>query len=157
MKIEHWSVMTHSTCTIPKTEIQLTTKTEIQITTTDDIDTKKFMDYVRAYNDGSDPEEYEQFKSAAKEQEKLRDSFRGYSPEMIYDTCTELYGKLKAPDQGKLWDRKRFTVGLDILRQYSIFWTPPHLEPEQSAQQKPEDIPPEGKWCGSVFHSQPDE
>lgn len=131
MKIDGWEIKQESSVMIHDR-----VSTQILVVTHDNIaNTKALLSYLEAYDpastDPSDASECAELRRAKEENEKLYEYFRGFTPEQIVEECNELYAKQSKPSyEQSIVDRKRFIVGLDILRKYNIYWTPPKKEDE---------------------------
>ena len=130
MNIKGWEIKQESTM------IHGQVSTQILVVTHDHIaNAKALLTYLEAYDpastDPSDVGECAELRRAKEENEKLHTYFRGFTPEQIVEECNELYAKQSKPHyEQSIVDRKRFVVGLDILRKYNIYWTPPKEEDE---------------------------
>lgn len=130
MKIKGWEIKQESTL------VHGQVSTQILVVTYDDIaNTKALLEYLEAYDPTcmsmSDNGTFTELRRAKEESEELHEYFRGFTPEQIVEECNELYAKQSKPSyEQSIVDRKRFSVGLDILRKYNIYWTPPKEEDE---------------------------
>ena len=130
MKVRNWEIKQESTL------VHGEVSTQILVVTHDHIaNTKALLEYLEAYDPTcmsmSDNSTFAELRRAKEEDEKLHAYFRGFTPEQIVEECNELYAKQSKPSyEQSIVDRKRFIVGLDILRKYNIFWTPPKKEAE---------------------------
>ena len=133
MKIENWQINQSSTGMLDKS-----VRTEISIVTTDDIDRETFLEHIKLYDKSAaepiDPHFYQRMKKFADEDEKLHDFYRGRHPEQIKKVCDEIYEKIhklvgsniRSPQVN--WEYRKLSVGIEILRGYNIWWTPPTEE-----------------------------
>ena len=116
--------------------------TQVSVSTYDDIDAKKLIEWIKAYNPELDLDEYKTLIKAKEEDVKHHDFFRGRSPEQIVQCCNDLYDAIQREKPGSVYNRKRLKVGIEILQGYNIFWTPPR----NNSMQTIVDI------CGSTFN-----
>lgn len=133
MKIENWHINQSSTGMLDKP-----VRTEISIVTTDDIDRETFLEHIKLYDkslaESIDPYVYQRMKKFADDDEKLHDFYRGRNPEQIKEVCDEIYEKIhkfvgrniRSPQVN--WEYRKLSVGIEILREYNIWWTPPTEE-----------------------------
>ena len=130
MKIRNWEIKQEST------PVHNEVLTQILVVTADHVaNTKALLEYLEAYDPAcmsmSDNGTFAELLRAKEESEKLHEYFRGFTPEQIVEVCNELYAKQRKPSyEQSIVDRKRFSVGLDILRKYNIYWTTPKEEAE---------------------------
>ena len=132
MKIEGWSI--HQTKT--GTEISdNTVRTEFSFVTNDDIDRDTFLDHIRLYDKSTtepfDLDFYLSMKKFAEEDKELHEFYTGKSPSQIKEICDEIYHRIhKFLEQYKRspqinWEYRKLNTGIEILRVYNIWWTPP--------------------------------
>lgn len=130
MKIENWCI-NQSSAGMRGTPV----RTEVSFVTNDDIDRDTFLEHIKLY-DGTtatpiDLDFYRRMKKFAEDDEKLHDFYRGRRPEQIevicntiYDRIHELVGRnVRSPQVD--WEYRKLSVGIEILRAYNIWWTPP--------------------------------
>ncbi len=120
MKLENWNV--HQTESVANEGSIIT---QVSVWTYDDIDARKLIEWIKAYNPEFDLDEYNTLIKAKEEDIKLHDFFRGRSPEQIVQCCNDLYEAIQREKPGNVYNRKRLKVGIEILQGYNIFWTPP--------------------------------
>lgn len=73
---------------------------------------------------------YLRMKKFADEDEKLHDFYRGKSPSQIFLICNGIYDRIhelvgrnvRSPQVN--WEYRKLSVGIEILRDYGIWWTP---------------------------------
>lgn len=120
MKLENWDI--HQTESVANEGSIIT---QVSVSTYDDIDAKKLIEWIKAYDTEVDMEEYRSFMKAKEEDAKLHDFFRGRSPGQIFQYCNDTYKTIQGEKSGSVYDRKRLKIGIEILQGYGIFWTPP--------------------------------
>ena len=134
MKIEGWRINQSS---IGKEMFDNTARTEVSFVTDDEIDRDTLLNYIRLYDKSTatpidiDLGFYQSMKKFAEEDEKLYKFYDGKSPSQIKEICDEIYNRIhkflehnmKSPQIN--WKYRQFTTGIDILRAYNIWWTPP--------------------------------
>lgn len=133
MKIENWCISQSSTGMLDKP-----VRTEVSFVTNDDIDSETFFEYIKLYDKSAaepiDPYFYQRMKKFADEDERLHDFYRGRRPDQIKEVCDEIYEKIhklvgtniRSPQTR--WEYRKLSVGIEILREYNIWWTPPTEE-----------------------------
>ena len=144
MKIENWHINQSSTGMLDKP-----VKTEISIVTTDDIDRETFLEHIKLYDksvaESIDPYVYQRMKKFADDDEKLHDFYRGRNPEQIKEVCDEIYEKIhklvgrniRSPQVN--WEYRKLSVGIEILREYNIWWTPPTKDENNTGEEDKKD------------------
>lgn len=135
MKIELWCFNQSSTGMLDNPA-----RTEVSFVTNDDVDRDTLLEHIKLYDRSTatpiDLDLYRRMKKFAEEDEKLHDFYRGKSPAQIrkicdgiYDIIHELVGSnIRSPQVN--WEYRKLSVGIEILRAYNIWWTPPELSEE---------------------------
>ena len=115
-------------------------RTEVSFVTNDDVDRDTLLDHIKLYDRSTstpiDLDFYQRMKKIAEEDEKLHDFYRGRSPEQIKEICDGIYDRIhelvgrnvRSPQVD--WDYRKLSVGIEILRAYNIWWTPPECRRE---------------------------
>ncbi len=124
MKIECWNINQSSEG-----------RTEFSFVTYDKIDRDTFLDHIKLYDKSTtepfDLRFYLSMKKFAEEDEKLYKFYDGKSPSQIKEICDEIYNRIhkflehNMKSQQINWKYRQLTTGIDILRAYNIWWTPP--------------------------------
>lgn len=135
MKIENWCINQSSTGMLDNP-----VRTEVSFVTNDDIDRDTLLEHIKIYDKSKtepiDMDFYFRMKKFANEDEKLHDFYRGRSPEQIKEICDGIYDKIhelvgrnvRSPQVN--WEYRKLSVGIEILRAYNIWWTPPECRRE---------------------------
>lgn len=133
MKIENWRINQSSTGML-----DTPVRTEVSFVTNDDIDRESFFEYIKLYDKSTaapfDADFYWRMKKFAEDDEKLHDFYRGRSPEQIKEVCDGIYARIhelvgrnvRSPQVR--WEYRKLSVGIEILREYNIWWAPPTEE-----------------------------
>ena len=136
MKIEFWNINQSSTGMSDDT-----VRTEVSFVTNDAIDRNTLLDHIKLYDRSTavsiDMKFYLRMKKFAEDDEKLHDFYRGKSPEQIKEICDGIYDRIhelvgrnvRSPQVN--WEYRKLSVGIEILRTYNIWWTPPTKEVEE--------------------------
>lgn len=126
MKIESWNINQSSTG-----------RTEFTFATYDEIDHDTILEYLKLYDKSTAPIDldfYLRMKKFAKEDEELHEFYTGKSPVQISEICDEIYNKIHKFVEHNVrskqinWNYRQLTTGIEILRAYNIWWTPPTEE-----------------------------
>lgn len=139
MKLENWCFNQSSTGMLNNP-----VRTEVSFVTNDDVDRDALLDHIKLYdrssaepNDRSSAEPIDlQFylcmKRRAEEDEKIQDFYRGKSPEQIKEICDGIYDRIhvmiavcdinRSPQVR--WEYRKLSAGIEILRDYGIWWAP---------------------------------
>ena len=136
MKIENWCFNQSSTGMLDNP-----VRTEVSFVTNDDVDRDTLLEHIKLYDrsiaEPIDLDLYRRMKKFAEEDERLHDFYRGRSPEQIKEICNEIYDRIhelvgrnvRSPQVN--WEYRKLSVGIEILRSYNIWWTPPTKEVEE--------------------------
>lgn len=136
MKIEIWCFNQSSTGMLDNP-----VRTEVSFVTNDDVDRDTLLEHIKLYDrsiaEPIDLDLYRRMKKFAEEDERLHDFYRGRSPEQIKEICDGIYEKIhelvgrnvRSPQVN--WEYRKLSVGIEILRSYNIWWTPPTKEAEE--------------------------
>ena len=136
MKIEFWNINQSSTGMSDDT-----VRTEVSFVTNDAIDHNTLLDHIKLYDRSTavpfDMKFYLRMKKFAEDDEKLHDFYRARSPEQIKEICDGIYDRIhelvgrnvRSPQVN--WEYRKLSVGIEILRTYNIWWTPPTKEVEE--------------------------
>lgn len=155
MKVETWSKTEQLSIAYPGKVV-----TEFKFGTFDNImETKKFVEYIEAYNDQIADVDVAQLLINKERDENVHDFWRGHSPSQIIDILNSIF---LSPDKTKLaakpielklpftWEK--INVGIEILRvHYGIFYKP-EPEPLQPIEEYDRD-----PWPCTGIHNLPDE
>ena len=135
MKIEFWNINQSSTGMLDNP-----IRTEVSFVTNDDVDRDALLEHIKLYDRSTstpiDLDFYRRMKKIAEEDENLHDFYRGRSPEQIKEICDGIYDRIhelvgrnvRSPQVD--WDYRKLSVGIEILRAYNIWWTPPECRRE---------------------------
>ena len=144
MKIENWCFNQSSTGMLDKP-----VRTEVSFVTNDDVDRNKLLEHIKLY-DGStteliDADFYWRMKKFAEDDEKLHDFYRGRRPDQIKEVCDGIYERIHEPVGRNVrspqvdWDYRKLSVGIEILRAYNIWWTPPTKDENNTGEEDKKD------------------
>jgi hypothetical protein len=144
MKIENWCFNQSSTGMLDKP-----VRTEVSFVTNDDVDRNKLLEHIKLY-DGStteliDADFYWRMKKFAEDDEKLHDFYRGRRPDQIKEVCDGIYERIhelvgrnvRSPQVN--WEYRKLSVGIEILREYNIWWTPPTKDENNTGEEDKND------------------
>jgi hypothetical protein len=134
MKIENWCFNQSSTGMLDNP-----VRTEVSFVTNDDVDRDTLLEHIKLYDKSMaepiDLDLYRRMKKFAEEDERLHDFYRGRNPRQIMGICDGIYEKIhefvgsRSPQV--TWEYRKLFVGIEILRSYNIWWTPPTKEVEE--------------------------